>query len=69
MIPLPPWGAQPLPGQHRLSWDPGGLPLFSCPRAARAPVTLLGSEFGSEKQTDKRTASLARLLAELSPQG
>lgn len=69
MVHLLPWGARPLPGQHRLSWDPGGLPLSSCPRAARVPATLLGSEFRSEKQTDKRTASLARLLAELSPQG
>lgn len=68
MVHLLPWGAWPLLGQHRLSWDPGSLSLSSCPRADRAPANLLGSEFGSEKQTDKRTVSLACLLAELSPQ-
>lgn len=56
------WTTQALLGPRRSA-------SLLCPRAAGLQSPLLGSEFGSEKQTDKRTASLARLLAELSPQG
>lgn len=67
-------GPSPSPGSTvpswtpRLSWDPSSQPLSPpVPASTEPPASPLGSGFGSEKQTDKREATQARVLAELSP--